>query len=151
MTKQLDEFALNLPVNTTTDTVPAIAGTSQDAAVVVPSNDEVDTSMAIGNPSTDVDCSMVSVFVNNITPCNYGGANDAVASFDVAFTVGINCEDGSCKTYQVIKRIGIDKSKIASDAMNSLPVSVVEAKKPADTKPQINESAKRARQLAGLE
>ena len=59
MTKQLDEFALNLPVNATTDTVPAIAGTSQDTAIVVPSNDEVDTSMAIGNPSTDVDCSMV--------------------------------------------------------------------------------------------
>jgi hypothetical protein len=157
MTTQLDEFSLNLPITQTPSTSigddyamdPSYA---DQAAAVMSSPSAPETSVVIGDPSTAVDSSMVSVFANTISPVTYGQDSNGIACFDVVFSVGVTCEDGSCKTYQVVKRIGIDKSKIASDAMNTAPVSIVEAKKEVETKkPQVNESAKRARQLAGLE
>ena len=106
-------------------------------------------SIAIGSPANKYDASSVSVYAQSITPIAYQSA-DEVACFDVVFSVGINCGDGVSKTYQVVKRIGIDKCKIACEAECSVPVSVVESQQ--EEKKQAGlAAAKRARILAGLE
>jgi hypothetical protein len=63
----------------------------------------------------------------------------------------VNCGDSS-KTYQVVKRIGIDKARIAAEVENAQPMSIVEAQpevKPDPTKYVLTE-VERMRRLAGL-
>lgn len=166
MTTKLDEFSLNLPVQAMgpEESAPDEYATSQaysdDAAVVLsPDNDH--SAMTIGNPvpADAQDPKMISVFSSSISPISYGQSDEAVAAFDVVFSVGIACADGTSKTYQIVKRIGIDKVKIAAEVSNGAPVSIVEAKEaPVETTPKtIKESVTRIsnttrfRQLAGLE
>lgn len=120
----------------------------QSAAVM--SSGAEDTTMAIGTPASVTPCERITVYANQITPIEYANSASPVACFDVVFSVGVQCEDGSCKTYQVVKRIGIDKCRIAAEVENSAPVSIVEAKKP-DEKVKVSEAVVRARRLAGLE
>lgn len=104
-----------------------------------------DPALTFSNPDSDVQ--NITVYANSINPVSYSG-DDPVAAFDVVFSVGVVCPvSGSTKTYQVVKRIGVDRQKMASDAQTSTPVSIVEAKQPA-AKGQLTTS--RLMALAGL-
>jgi len=88
----------------------------------------------------------VTVYANSINPVSYGD-DDPIVAFDCVFSVGIVCPDtGSTKTYQVVKRIGVDRMKMAADAESTTPVSIVEAKKPG----QFLTSTARLKALSGL-
>ena len=160
MTTQVNEFSIDLPLtsavppmsppvdyvmNNGYDTAPvgvmSASGAGDDAAIAI-------GDIAANDPTMDP--SKITVYAGNISPVSYSGS-DPISCFDVVFTVGINC-DGVSKTYQVVKRIGIDKCKIAAQASANAPVSVVESVKETiqQTKPVISEVQK-FRRLAGLD
>lgn len=157
MAEPTNEMAVNLPVIA----VPPLGGTTAPAPAEVPYDDATD-SMVVGAPRYEHDPAKVSVYANGITPVsgNYcapqtSGAEsekpaDGVAVFDIVFSVGIDCGNGVTKTYQVVKRIGIDKCKIACEAECTTPVSIVESKN-EKALAEAAETKKRFRILAGLE
>lgn len=152
---QVNEFALNIPVPAVepAPTVDfAVDPGYADQAASVMSQGSPETAVTIGAPApATVDPTTVTVYANSINPISYSGDSTGIAAFDVVFSVGLACADGSCKTYQVVKRIGIDKCKIAAEVENSTPVSIVEAKVEETSNQKINETVSRARRLAGLE
>jgi hypothetical protein len=125
-----------------------VTASMAQGAPAISYDDAADATIAVGSPVGQYDPSTITVYSNSITPVSYGGS-DEVACFDVVFSVGINCE-GVSKTYQVVKRIGIDKCRIASEAACSTPVSIVESKSEA-LKEEAAATRKRFRRLAGLE
>lgn len=133
---------MNLPIIA----VPSTAAMSSDYAM-----GSADATMTVGVPQSGMDCSRITVYANNIAPVSYV-ATDSMAMFDIVFSVGVNCEDDTSKTYQVVKRIAIDKCRIADDACSSMPVSVVESKSnEAALKEDAAATKKRFRRLAGLD
>jgi hypothetical protein len=157
MTKKLNEHGFEMPAYTPT---PGPEGSGQDDYHVDASYggdaalSQSTGSIEIGTPKSGaIDPSTISVYANTITPVSYNMDSTAVAAFDVVFSVGIIGEGGTSKTYQVVKRIGIDKCKIAGEVSSSTPVSVVEAKlePKVETKKPVITEAKRFRILAGLE
>ena len=165
MSQQVNEFSIDLPMttpvspmSTPTDYVQDIGYSSSAAAIMSPSGYGDDVSIAIGDVAdTDpaLDASKITVYAGSISAVSYS-ESDPIACFDVVFTVGMNC-DGQSKTYQVVKRIGIDKIKIAAQASAGSPVSVVESVKPIkvvkesqQTKSVITDVQK-FRRLAGLD
>jgi hypothetical protein len=143
MSTQLDEFSLgSIPFVATPSEVPA------DSAMAMAN----DPTMAIGSPApAHVDPKTITVYANSINPISFSGDADGVAAFDIVFSVGVNCGETS-KTYQVVKRIGIDKARIAAEVENAQPMSIVEAK-PApvvEEKKQVITEVQRMRRLAGL-
>lgn len=110
-------------------------------------SDSMSDTIAIGTPASEHSPRNITVYANSINPISYND-DDPVVAFDVVFSVGIACEDGSTKTYQVVKRIGVDRQKMASDAQATTPVSIVEAKKPL--KESASYTTARFKALAGL-
>lgn len=106
--------------------------------------------VAVGAPNNVHAPADITVYADKITPVTYSSDNNAVAGFDIVFAVGINCGGGVTKTYQVVKRIGLDKCKLACEAECGTPVSVVEAKSEA-MKEAAEAQKRRFRRLAGLE
>lgn len=157
MSTQINEFTLNIPLTAPTD-VPSPAPTyavpaeySDATASVMGANGETDQTTTIGSPDTSPELKNISVYAQSINPVSFD-QNAEVAAFDIVFSVGVYCGETS-KTYQVVKRIGIDKKKIASEVESTSPMSIVENKteeKPA-VKEGLSETARRARRLAGLE
>jgi hypothetical protein len=142
---------MNMPIIS----APALGVTGDVTASMAPApepvisyDDASDATIAVGSPAGSFCASDITIYSNSITPVQYNGS-DEVACFDVVFSVGINC-DGVSKTYQVVKRIGIDKCKIAQEASCSTPVSIVESKSEA-LKEEAAATRKRFRRLAGLE
>ena len=133
MTTKIDEFSLNLPMVSPTPTFstepsPATPSMGQSAAVM-PSGDSEETAVTIGNPApAEVDPKSITVYANSINPVSYSGDVDGIVAFDIVFSVGVNCGESS-KTYQVVKRIGIDKRKLAGDVEKETPMSIVETKR----------------------
>jgi hypothetical protein len=156
MTAKIDEFALNLPMMSPS---PMASTGSAETAIVMPANGAEDTSITIGDPVPDaIDPQSITVYANSINPVSYGMTDDGIAAFDIVFSVGVMCGETS-KTYQVVKRIGIDKKKLAGDVEKETPMSIVETKaaKP-EVKPEapikkvgLTEQTIRMRKLAGLE
>lgn len=161
MTTKVNEFSIDLPMASLPPMAPPIDYVmdngygASSASVMSPSGVGDDVSIAVGDVAetdSSMDPSKIAVYAATITPVSYGDA-DPIACFDVVFTVGVNC-DGASKTYQVVKRIGIDKCKIAAQASASSPVSVVEDVKPVvkesqQTKP-VKSELEIFRRLAGL-
>ena len=141
MSNQVNEFAINLPVVNV-----APAGADVPAQEPAPA---VDPSMVIGSPDNARAPSCISIYAETITASGSYDSESPVCTFDVVFNVGIR-EGETSKTYRVIKRIGIDKVKLACDAECSAPVSIVEEKAEAK-KALAAAQAKRMRQIAGLE
>ena len=153
MAEPTNEMAINLP----------IIGVPPVGVVDVPSPvQDMGDSMVVGAPQHDHDPAKVTVYANNISPVT-GNWNQPVPSdggpapevspvavFDIVFSVGVDCGGGVTKTYQVVKRIGIDKCKIACEAECSTPVSVVESQS-EELKAEAAATKKRFRILAGLE
>lgn len=109
-----------------------------------------DTSIVVGDPAPSacaLDPKNIWVYANTITQ---SGENNGVVAFDVVFSVGISDDCGS-KTYQVVKRIGIDKVRLAEQACQGTPVTVVESKEEPKTKAPTYLDGSRFRSLAGLE
>ena len=143
MDQQVSELELSMVAQApATAVVPPMA----DAASVMPSDNT--GVMAVGNPV--VDAKRVTIYADKISPVSFDDS-EAVAAFDVVFCVGVSCEDGKTKTYQVVKRIGIDKQRIAAEAERSAPVTVVESKQTTINEQQKVDAVKRARRLAGLD
>jgi len=136
MSEQINE--MNLPVIS----VPTIGTQSSYAS------DAVD-SVVIGSPHHQHDPACVSVYAESISSSGAFDPACDVVSFDVVFSVGI-LEGNTSKTYRVVKRIGIDKCKIACEAECSSPITVVETKA-EEKKAEAASVAKRFRILAGLE
>ena len=105
------------------------------AGVMSPSSYGDDDAIAIGDVAEAdpaMDASKITVYAGSISSVSYS-ETDPIACFDVIFTVGMNC-GGRSETYQVVKRIGIDKVKIAAQASAGSPVSVVESKETPEAK-----------------
>jgi len=114
--------------------------------VSLPAVPMTDTGISISAPVSTSPVKNVTVYANSINPVSYGN-DDPIVAFDVVFSVGIVCPDsGATKTYQVVKRIGVDRMKMATDAESTTPVSIVEAKKPMIE----GMSTARFKHLAGL-
>lgn len=73
----------------------------------------------------------IYVYANSVTGgSDVPGSN--ITTFDVTFTVSCTCpESGKYTTYQMIKRIGVDKVKMAAEAASTVPVSIVEGTRTA--------------------
>lgn len=128
----------------TMPTLPSDVVTTNDGSAP----DEINMDVTIGNPVSNHDLTPESVFVyaNNITPVT-SEPGSTIASFDVVFAVNVvDSATGSTSTHQVVKRIGVDKMKMANDAKMSTPISIVEAKKPESSML----SAARIKALAGI-
>ena len=109
-----------------------------------------DDSVTMGSPavSPSLEAKDVTVYALSINPVSSMGDSPIVA-FDVIFSVNCTCpESGRAETYQVVKRIGVDKLKLANTAKSSTPISIVEAK--ATPAPTSFLSTDRARVIAGL-
>jgi len=146
MSTEINEFALSsIPfVATSAEIAPAPADSAMAPAG--------DMTMAIGSPApAAVDPKSITVYANGINAVSFSSDENGIAAFDIVFSVGVNCGDSS-KTYQVVKRIGIDKARIAAEVENTQPMSIVEAVaevKPDPTKYVLSE-VERMRRLAGL-
>jgi hypothetical protein len=97
--------------------------------MAMPADVSADPSVVIGAPQSEAELSQISVFAQSINAVSYQ-QDSPIAAFDVVFSVSIINSEGCAKTYQVVKRIGVDRMKIAQDAESSTPVSIVEAKQP---------------------
>lgn len=121
----------------------------------VPAADpSVDLSIVVGHPSANpsVDSQHVSVFADTIKAVSYT-SDSSVVAFDVVFSVTCSYpETGKVETYQVVKRIGVDKMKLLNDAKSSVPISIVEQEQPKkELAPEkFIVSKERARAIAGL-
>ena len=101
--------------------------------MTTPDGQGIDPALTIGAPAVNptMDPSTVMVYADSINAVAYTG-DSTIISFDVVFTVSCVCpESGRTESYKVVKRIGVDKMKLANDAKSSVPVSIVEAKAPA--------------------
>lgn len=128
MTQKLNEFEFELQVPNSND-----ASAVPDDASSVNSSAQIQDSVP----------KRISVYAKSIDSVSYDDSNP-IAYFDLTFSVNIFDESFS-KTYQVVKRIAIDREKLALEAGAGKEVSIVESKEPA----LLNK--KRARILAGLE
>jgi hypothetical protein len=143
MTKIVNEFELP---SFTQSAVP------DESAVVMPDSAE-DTSMTISSPEVEVAKAVSSVYItaSSINSTTYNDDSSDIAMFDVVFTVGVIDDNGTSRSYQVVKRIGIDKNKIAAEVQSYTPVSIVEGKKQDLTpKKAVLSETQRFKQLAGL-
>ena len=124
----------------------------ENESISITNMGEPDIAVTIGTPAVctykNLEPSKISIFAGAAKINSFKSSNN-IATFDMPFDVTIENEDGSFSCYQIIKRIGVDKCKLANEALFDVPVSVVENKK-------INEVAASSsnifqmRRLAGL-
>lgn len=115
-------------------------------AATVPS--DCDDCVTVGAPT--VNSKNVVVYADKISSVSFD-ETELIAFFDVTLCVAIIAEDGKSKTYQVVKRIGIDKQRIAAEAEKTIPITIVESQQKITEDKQRVETVKRARRLAGLD
>jgi hypothetical protein len=120
---------------------------SDSSTSVMTSDGAEDETIAIGTPEPRA--KTIAVYADSVASTEYCTAPEGIATFDVVFNVTVTDDDGSYKTYKVVKRIGVNKAKLAAEVDNIAPVAVVEA---ADTKAEKNKVSivEQFRQLAGL-
>lgn len=120
---------------------------ADSSTAVMTQNGAEDPSIAIGTPEVvETPKKTISVSAQSISTTNYSSNPDEIATFDIIFNVSIDC-DGCYKTYQIVKRIGVNKTKLAAEVENVRSVSVVESKVEKKTEPSLVEQL---RTLAGL-
>jgi hypothetical protein len=130
----VNEFAVNLPINN-------VGVVDITASCTLPP--EVNASA----------CDHIGVYMDSAQVMNYDPRSPAVL-VDMVLSVSVaDPNTGSLKTYKMVKRISMDKCKLACDAERLTPVQVVEAEDDPLEIAQIMEqfyAAKRAREIAGL-
>lgn len=149
---QVNEFALNLPMAS-----PSAVGDTAAGAMPAPPPmmSYVDVTASTSLPP-DVDpqkCDHINVYVDSAQVTGYDQANPMV-SVDLVMNVSITEPvSGRTSTYKIVKRLALDKCKLACDAEHMTPTQVVEAEDDPLEVAQIMEqfyAAKRAREMAGL-
>ena len=141
MTNEMnDDYAANVVGTIELPLVPTI---TQDG-------EGVDPSTVIGDRGAmGISPANVCIYADCINPISYMG-DDPIIAFDVVFSVAVTCpETNTIETYKVVKRIGVDRMKMADQAKSTTPVSVLEAKDEGAEKAKAAQKV-RARQLAGL-
>ena len=140
--KQLNEFAVNLPITT-----------AEPIAVSTTSYPTVDITSNVNIPA-DVDStqhSHISVYVDSAQVCNYSPEDRNVC---VDLVLSVTCVTGEkSSTYKVVKRLSMDKIKLACDAECQAPATVVESEDDPEEIAKLMEAfyaAERVRQIAGL-
>jgi hypothetical protein len=127
--------------------------TSPDPSTVASASPAVQStasdSMVMGVPETHRSPHQIYVYAESITPAGNTDSESGVCAFDVVFCVCVT-EQNCTKTYKVIRRIAVDKVKLACEAECIPPISVVEDKE-IERKNAAIAQAKRMRQIAGLE
>jgi hypothetical protein len=133
----LKEFSMNMPMIGIGGSVPSYDVT---AAVEMPAEvcaDKVDH---------------IYVAVDSATVSNYS-ATDPMVCVDLVLTVGItNPIGGESMNYKMVKRLKLDKAKLAYEAESLTPIAVAEEEDPLEVA-RIMEAfyaATRAREIAGL-
>lgn len=113
MSTQVNEFAINLPmtgVGTVGSPVPSIDCTP------APLPPEVEASK----------CDHIYVYVEGCPQVNQI-PDTSMISLDLVLNVSVtNPSTGTCSTYKVVKRLSMDKCKLAVDAETLTPFQVVE-------------------------
>jgi hypothetical protein len=130
----VNEFAINLPISSVGPVV------DMTAAAVVPA--DVDTAQ----------CDHINVYADSASIVNYSPTDPQVL-IDLVLNVNVNDHGaGVCKSYKLIKRLSLDKCKLACEAEGLTPHVVEELDKPEDYT-EIMEAfyaGKRAREMAGI-
>jgi hypothetical protein len=119
---------------------------ADSSTAVMSADGSTDTSIAIGAPEP-TPAPKVTVYADSIGTTEYCSAQEGIATFDVIFSVTID-DGGSYKTYKIVKRIGVNKAKIAAEVENIRSITVVESVKTED-KEKIS-VVEQFRRLAGL-
>ena len=142
----VNEFALNLPITS--------PGMEVSATQAVAGYSPVDVTAGYSLPA-DIDNTAVdhiSVSVDGANVINYDPSQPMVL-VDMVLTVTVqNPTTAGMSSYRMVKRLSLDKLKLACDAEHMTPVQVVEEDDPLEVA-QIMEQfyvAKRAREIAGL-
>lgn len=113
MTSQVNEFAINLPM-TSVGTVGASS---------IPA---IDCTPAPLPPEVDNKCDHINVYVDGCPQVNQV-PDTSLISMDLVLNVSVtNPVTGTCSTYKVVKRLSMDKCKLALDAETLTPFQVVE-------------------------
>lgn len=150
MSDALNEFAINLPMSGISAVAPVAGSMPAEAAPELP----YDITAPVTVPA-EVDCSQhkhINVYVDSATIANYN-PEDPCVCVDLVLNVGVtNPITYATSNYKLVKRVSMDKVKLACQAELMTPVSVVEATTPEQEAKKLAEAqaAHRAKQLAGL-
>jgi hypothetical protein len=143
----VNEFAINLPITS--------AGAVGMEVAPPPAPAPVDVTASYTLPA-DVDassCDHIGVYMDSAQVMNYDPKSPTVL-VDMVLSVSVtDPATGSTKNYKMVKRISMDKCKLACDAEHLTPVQVVEAEDdPVEVAKIMEEyyAAQRAREIAGL-
>lgn len=132
---QVNEFSINLPmvgVTAVGQTCDVTASTSLPADV---------------NPAV---CDHISVFVDSTQITNYNPTDPAV-TIDMVLSVSVqNPSTGECSSYKMVKRLSMDKCKLACEAEGLTPQVIESADTDLDQILAEYQAAKRAREIAGI-
>lgn len=114
---QLNEFAINLPM-----TSVGMVGTAMAAPAAA-----IDCTPAALPADVAADkCDHISVWVEGAPQVN-GAPDSSIVTMDLVLNVSItNPTTGTYSTYKIVKRLAMDKCKLAVDAEGMTPHQVVE-------------------------
>jgi hypothetical protein len=146
----VNEFVINLPL---TSVGTAGMETTPTPAPDQPSPVDVTASYSLPVGVDASACDHIGVYMDSAQVMNYDPKSPTVL-VDMVLSVSVTDPGtGSSKNYKMVKRISMDKCKLACDAEHLTPVQVVEAEDDPLEVAQIMEqfyAAKRAREMAGL-
>ena len=144
-----ENFGVESPVPA--DATSTVVVNLPQTPTITQDGEGVDPAMVIGDPAIagNITPANVCVYADGINPVSYMG-DAPIVTFDVVFSVAITCPvTNTVETYKVVKRIGVDRLKMAECAKMSMPVAVLEQKQPiAEAKALY--SASDMRRLAGV-
>lgn len=157
MSDALNEFAINLPM-TGVSAVAPVAGSVEaaPAPAMEPAIASYDCTMDVPVPA-DVQTEEhkhINVYVDSASVVNVEGP---CAFVDLVMSVNItNPVTYACAQYKIVKRLSMDKIKLALQAEHMTPFQVVEAEEPEDDALLVEQedqrfaAAKRAQEIAGI-
>jgi hypothetical protein len=147
---EINEFAINLPMSGVTAVMPASIGGGTDAMADMGYDITANTAMP---PDVAPECKHINVSVDSATITNYDPAAPMV-NVDLVLNVSISNDScGMVSSYKIVKRLGMDRIKLALQAEGMEPYQVLEdADDAAEVERMMSEfyAAKRARELCGL-
>lgn len=144
---QVNEFAINLPMT-------SVGGLGADMAMTATPSVDITPMMQLPPDVDPHQFDHISVYMDSAQVTNYD-PRSPIVQIDMVLSVSISdpAGTGCSNTYKMVKRVAMDKCKLACDAENLTPVTVVEDEEdPAEVK-KIMEAfyhAQRAREIAGL-
>ncbi len=148
MSTTLNEFALTLPIT-------GIASVSGMAVADEPKMSSLDITSCSKIPD-EVDATAhqhISISVESAQPVNYDPTSACVL-IDLVLSVGVNNPSTNTSNYyKVVKRLSLDKVKVACEAEQLVPIHVVEAEEDpvkVEKEMQAYFARVRAQEMAGI-